>query len=115
MEILIVIVYSLSLFYIFLFSMGQLHLTWLYVIKKKHNSTTQRPSEIFEPLVTIQLPIYNERYVVERLLNAVTRLDYPRDRVEIQILDDSTDDTTEIILKKIESLRALKLDIKLIH
>ncbi|HET9233031.1 MAG TPA: glycosyltransferase, partial [Candidatus Eisenbacteria bacterium] len=43
--------------------------------------------------VTIQLPVYNERYVIGRLLDAVTRLDYPRDLLEIQVLDDSTDDT----------------------
>ena len=45
------------------------------------------------PRVTIQLPIYNERYVVERLLETVTRIEYPRDRLEIQVLDDSTDET----------------------
>jgi cellulose synthase/poly-beta-1,6-N-acetylglucosamine synthase-like glycosyltransferase len=45
------------------------------------------------PRVTVQLPLYNERYVVERLIDAVCRLDYPRDRLEIQVLDDSTDDT----------------------
>src|SRR5207247_4081267 len=48
------------------------------------------------PQVTIQLPIYNERYVIRRLLEAVCALDYPRDRLEIQLLDDSTDDTVEI-------------------
>ena len=48
------------------------------------------------PLVTVQLPIYNERYVIGRLLRAVCSLDYPRDRLEIQVLDDSTDDTSEI-------------------
>src|ERR1041384_4632665 len=46
------------------------------------------------PTVTVQLPVYNERYVVARLIDAVCRLDYPRDRLEIQVLDDSTDDTT---------------------
>jgi cellulose synthase/poly-beta-1,6-N-acetylglucosamine synthase-like glycosyltransferase len=48
------------------------------------------------PLVTVQLPIYNERYVIRRLLRAVCALDYPRDRLEIQVLDDSTDDTVGI-------------------
>jgi cellulose synthase/poly-beta-1,6-N-acetylglucosamine synthase-like glycosyltransferase len=72
-------------------------------------------SDRFAPYVTIQLPVFNERYVVERLIDAVSHLHYPKDKVEIQILDDSTDDTTAIILKKIESLRHLALDIKLIH
>ena len=49
------------------------------------------------PIVTVQLPIYNERHVVNRLIEAVTRLDWPRDRLHIQVLDDSTDDTTRII------------------
>lgn len=53
------------------------------------------------PMVTVQLPLYNEKYVVERLLNAVRDLDYPKDKLEIQILDDSTDETTEVIRKYI--------------
>jgi cellulose synthase/poly-beta-1,6-N-acetylglucosamine synthase-like glycosyltransferase len=57
------------------------------------------------PVVTIQLPVYNERYVVERLIEAVCRLDYPKDRLEIQVLDDSTDDTTEILRERIAGLK----------
>src|ERR1044072_1004828 len=45
------------------------------------------------PIITVQLPLFNEMYVVERLLKAVTEIDYPRDRLEIQVLDDSTDET----------------------
>lgn len=63
------------------------------------------------PCVTVQLPIYNEMYVVERLLRAVTRLDYPRDRLEIQILDDSTDETSEICRRLAEQYRAEGYDI----
>ena len=48
------------------------------------------------PLVTVQLPLYNERFVAERLLRAVARLDYPAGRLEVQVLDDSTDDTRAI-------------------
>src|ERR1043165_1171057 len=48
------------------------------------------------PVVTIQLPIYNEMYVVDRLLDAVCEIDYPKNRLEIQVLDDSTDETCEI-------------------
>jgi len=51
------------------------------------------PDPAFQPFVTVQLPIYNERFVVGRLLEAVARLDWPRVRLEVQILDDSTDDT----------------------
>lgn len=54
------------------------------------------------PKVTIQLPLYNEKYVVERLLDAVSAIEYPKDRLEVQILDDSTDETTETIRQYIE-------------
>src|SRR5512142_1005785 len=54
------------------------------------------------PPVTIQLPTFNEKYTVERLLQAVTGLDYPADRLQIQVLDDSTDDTVDLIRKLVE-------------
>ena len=92
------ILYTLSLLYLFLFSIGQLHLTYLYRTKK--NSRLLIKDEYFEPFVTIQLPIYNEKYVVERLIDAVTRIDYPREKIEVQILDDSTDETSGIIYQK---------------
>jgi len=56
------------------------------------------------PMVTVQLPVFNERYVVERLVDAVCKLDYPRDRLEIQVLDDSTDDTVDIVHAKVTQL-----------
>jgi cellulose synthase/poly-beta-1,6-N-acetylglucosamine synthase-like glycosyltransferase len=82
--------------------------------KNKEAHPSSAPSA-YHPYVTIQLPIYNERYVVTRLIDSVANLNYPKDRLEIQILDDSTDDTTEIILKKLELLRPQKLDINLLH
>jgi cellulose synthase/poly-beta-1,6-N-acetylglucosamine synthase-like glycosyltransferase len=114
MQLTITILYSLSLLYIFLFSMGQLHLTWIY-LKTRKNVKAETVELTSLPMVTVQLPIYNEKYVVERLLDAVSQFDYPKEKLEIQILDDSTDETTEIILKKIESLRPLGLNFKLIH
>ncbi len=108
-------VYALSLLYIFLFSLGQLHLTWVYVKSQKKPKQRELYQKEFTPHVTVQLPIFNEKYVVERLLDAVSQFDYPKDKLEIQVLDDSTDETTEIILHKIENLRPKGLDIKLIH
>ncbi len=67
------------------------------------------------PRVTVQLPIYNERYVVGRLLDAVAALDWPRDRLEIQLLDDSTDDTRELAAEHVERLRRRGLDITHLH
>ncbi len=63
------------------------------------------------PRVTVQLPIYNERYVVERLISSVARLDYPRELLQIQVLDDSTDDTREIAARRVRELREEGFDI----
>ena len=65
------------------------------------------------PRVTVQLPVYNERYVVGRLIKAVTALDYPRDRLEIQLLDDSTDDSVEIIARLVANYQ--KQSIPIVH
>lgn len=67
------------------------------------------------PVVTVQLPLFNERYVVERLIRAVCKLDYPQDKLEIQVLDDSTDDTTEKAAKIVDEMRDEGFDIKLYH
>ena len=67
------------------------------------------------PRVTIQLPIYNERYVVKRLIESVSRLDYPGNLREIQILDDSTDDTTRIARSAVKKMKAAGFDIVYIH
>jgi cellulose synthase/poly-beta-1,6-N-acetylglucosamine synthase-like glycosyltransferase len=109
MEWVIAILYTLCLFYLFLFSLGQLHLTYIY-LKKKKDTRPDMPA--FQPYVTIQLPVFNEKYVVERLIDAVVKLDYPREKLEIQILDDSNDETTGIIYQKLEWLGKFGFDIK---
>jgi cellulose synthase/poly-beta-1,6-N-acetylglucosamine synthase-like glycosyltransferase len=77
----------------------------------------ERPRAAFptEPVVTVQLPVFNERYVVERLLDSVCALDWPRDRLEVQLLDDSTDDTTQIAAAKVAELRARGYDVRHLH
>jgi cellulose synthase/poly-beta-1,6-N-acetylglucosamine synthase-like glycosyltransferase len=67
------------------------------------------------PVVTVQLPFYNEMYVVDRLIDAVAELDYPKDRLEIQILDDSTDETREISELAVRRLQTHGFDIKYLH
>ena len=67
------------------------------------------------PTVTVQLPIYNERFVVKRLIDGVAGLEYPRDKLCIQVVDDSIDDTTDIAADHIARLRQLGLNIELIH
>jgi|GEM_PF-75540 len=77
----------------------------------------QKPPKEFDhyPMVTVQLPVYNEFYVVERLIRKVARLNYPRERLEIQVLDDSTDETGDIISRCINELRIQGFDIYLLH
>jgi len=67
------------------------------------------------PAVTIQLPVYNERFVIAQLLDAVSKLDYPRDRLQVQILDDSTDQTSQEIEQIVPQLRSAGMDVQLIH
>lgn len=82
-------------------------LVFLYYKNRRRRAT--EPTERFDalPLVTVQLPLYNEQYVVERLIEAVCRLDYPRDRLEIQVLDDSTDETVAVARGVVERYAAL--------
>jgi cellulose synthase/poly-beta-1,6-N-acetylglucosamine synthase-like glycosyltransferase len=67
------------------------------------------------PSVTVQLPVYNERFVIGRLISAAARLDYPHDRLQIQVIDDSTDDTTIIARQLVADYQAQGLDIQLLH
>ena len=67
------------------------------------------------PAITIQLPIYNEKYTVERLLQAVTRLDYPSDRMQIQVLDDSTDDTAQLVEHLVRDYQSQGVNIQWLH
>jgi cellulose synthase/poly-beta-1,6-N-acetylglucosamine synthase-like glycosyltransferase len=94
-----------------------LHRYWIVFLYWRHHkrprSTRARPPlpADFRPVVTVQLPVYNERYVVERLIETVCALEYPRENLEIQVLDDSTDDTVAIASAMVERMRALGFDI----
>lgn len=80
---------------------------------KKRRTEIQFPREW--PLVTVQLPVFNEKYTVERLLRAVTRLDYPAERLQIQVLDDSTDDTFDLLCNLVKEYQRRGVNIELIH
>ena len=74
------------------------HRGWMVLLYRRHRGPESAPPPPTElPAVTVQLPIFNERHVAARLIEAVAALDYPHDRLEIQVLDDSTDDTWEIV------------------
>ena len=80
---------------------------------KKHGGRA-RPLKNWPP-VTIQLPIFNEKYTVERLLHSVTYLDYPADCLQIQVLDDSTDDTLDLVSQLVKEYKSQGINIELIH
>lgn len=107
---LISIGYLFALLIICIFSLEQLYLAWLYT-RSNHRKNEYKPLTHF-PTVTVQLPVYNERYVVERLIDSVCTLDYPPEQLEIQVLDDSNDDTREIISGKIAEWQQKGVDIK---
>ncbi len=89
-------------------------LVYNYYKNRKH--VAGPPPEIAAwPKVTVQLPIYNERYVIERLVEAVSQFDYPHELLEIQVLDDSTDQTQQIARDCVDRYRALGLPISYIH
>src|SRR5262245_4648668 len=67
------------------------------------------------PRVTVQLPMYNERYVARRVIEQACQIDYPRDRLEIQVLDDSTDDTVAIARETVERMRAAGHNVVHVH
>jgi cellulose synthase/poly-beta-1,6-N-acetylglucosamine synthase-like glycosyltransferase len=74
--------------------------------------TRSKDVDIFHlPLVTVQLPLYNEKYVSSRLIDAVCNMDYPKDRLEIQVLDDSEDDSRELVLESVRINRLKGFDI----
>ncbi|MCB0063164.1 MAG: glycosyltransferase, partial [Caldilineaceae bacterium] len=75
----------------------------------------QSPAPVVWPSVTVQLPIYNERHVVERLIHACVNLDYPRDKLQIQVLDDSDDQTTAIAARTIDSWQQRGVQIELVR
>ncbi len=111
MEWLVIIGYGASLLVICVFSLGQFNLAWHYRKAAKRSSIEREPL-VHYPMVTVQLPIYNERYVIERLIDSVAAFDYPKDRLEIQVLDDSTDETKDIVAAKVAAFKAQGLDIK---
>src|SRR5262245_13757874 len=90
------------------------YLVYLYFRNRDKEPKAGRPLTPV-PVVTIQLPLYNEMYVADRLIEAVCRIDYPRDRLEIQVLDDSVDETCGIAESAVRRCAASGIDIKYFH
>lgn len=99
-------VYGLALLFILAYSLSQLQLWLAYRRGDAQSAGLTTPQQLNTyPFVTVQLPIFNEYYVVTRLMDAVAAFDYPSDRYEIQVLDDSTDETVSLISNKAHQLQ----------
>jgi cellulose synthase/poly-beta-1,6-N-acetylglucosamine synthase-like glycosyltransferase len=108
---LIEILYVISATLLAVYGYNSLFLVWLRVKRHKPLSLKTFSDNDERPYVTVQLPVYNERYVVSRLIDAVGLLKYPKERLHIQVLDDSTDITSDIIAEAVERQRQNGLDI----
>ncbi len=114
LETTVIIIYTIALLLIFLYALAQLNLLFNYLSSKRVKDDCPKydlsnPDET--PYITIQLPVYNEMYVMERLLENIALIDYPKDKLEIQVLDDSTDETVETTFNQIAALQTKGLDI----
>ncbi len=104
------------LYFIFAFLMLPYGYNCLFLVLKSREYRAPNTNSVKNHnLVTIQLPIYNEKHVVERLIDSVCALDWPKEKLEILILDDSTDETSEIINREIELRKSSGIDIKVIR
>jgi len=113
-DLAVMIPYFLVLVILAAYGLHRYYLVYAYF--KNRDKVPGPPPAIAEwPKVTIQLPIYNERYVIERLVDAIARFDYPRELLDIQVLDDSTDETQEVARTCVERYQALGLPIHYLH
>jgi cellulose synthase/poly-beta-1,6-N-acetylglucosamine synthase-like glycosyltransferase len=110
----ILIPYFTILIILSIFGLHRYCLTYIYLRNRKK---APQPPPDFEvlPRVTVQLPIYNERYVVERLLACITEIDYPRELLEIQVLDDSTDETVQVASRLVAEYARAGVPIVYLH
>jgi cellulose synthase/poly-beta-1,6-N-acetylglucosamine synthase-like glycosyltransferase len=120
MSVAIIIVYTLALALLFFYCLMQFSLAIHYIkYKKSLQENPENPRmdipEAEYPSVTVQLPIYNELYVIERLIDAVCEFDYPKNKLEIQVLDDSTDETIDVVAKRVAAWQAKGLNIQQIR
>jgi cellulose synthase/poly-beta-1,6-N-acetylglucosamine synthase-like glycosyltransferase len=115
-QTLVIVLYLVTLGVLALYGVHRGALLFLYLRHRNERTTPlSRYAEADLPIVTVQLPMFNELFVVERLIDAAAQVDYPRDRLEIQVLDDSTDATSTIARSKCDALREEGLDIAYLH
>ncbi len=114
LESLVLGLYFLTLVILSIFGVHRYIMVYLYFRHKDRRALPKAPPETL-PRVTVQLPLYNEMYVVDRLLDSVTKIRYPKDLLEIQVLDDSTDETTSIASAAVDRYRDQGFDIHYVH
>jgi cellulose synthase/poly-beta-1,6-N-acetylglucosamine synthase-like glycosyltransferase len=108
--------YLLAILGLALYGLNSLVNTILYLRLRTHAKQKKQAQDLKEwPNVTIQLPIFNEKYTIERLLHAVARLEYPTEHFQIQVLDDSTDDTASLVRRLVDQYKSQGINIDLIH
>lgn len=107
--IIVLVIYTASIVAVTVYCLMQFHLLYYYKRfgKSAVNKLQKNEESELLPYVTIQLPIFNELYVIKRLLSSISQLDYPKERFEIQVLDDSTDETLDIVKKEVEKYSSL--------
>jgi cellulose synthase/poly-beta-1,6-N-acetylglucosamine synthase-like glycosyltransferase len=118
MNLIVLLLYAFCLIGLAVYGLHTLGLTLIYLRSSRvaPSARVRSPAPpAYWPTVTVQLPVYNERYTVERLIDAVVRLDYPWERLQIQVLDDSTDLTTAIAQRAVARYQAQGVNIQLIH
>ncbi len=113
-ETLILVLYFFVLSILAIYGWHRYYLVYLYM-KNKGKAPLPLPPLAVLPRVTVQLPIFNEMYVADRLIDAVCEMDYPKNLMEIQVLDDSTDETTEIAERAVRRHASRGFDIRHIH
>ncbi len=104
MAIALIVLYNLLIVLLFTYNLGQLSLIVRYIAARRRGKPERMLAPAVPvdwPSVTVQLPVYNERYVVERLIDAVAALQYPADKLQIQVLDDSTDESVALIAARV--------------
>ena len=114
-DVTLLIPYFIVLFVLASYGIHRYVLVYLYY-KHRKNKVEEPPILFAElPRVTVQLPIFNEQFVIDRLVDAVCRMEYPREKLDIQVLDDSTDETVEIASAVVERYAALDYPITYHH
>ena len=112
----IVFIYLLVILGLSLYGLHSFVTSILYLLSNSQVKKRKKVPILKEwPVVTVQLPIYNEKYTVERLLSAVTKLEYPAERLQIQVLDDSTDDTAQLVKGLVAEYKSQGVNIERLH